>query len=80
MKVTVYEPDGPCYKCKTTKSALENKGIEYETATANDETIEQWKKDGYLSFPVVVVEFGDGVTYQWSDLRVDRINELAKLL
>lgn len=79
MEVTVYQPDGPCFKCKSTKLALDAENIPYTTEVADEATINRYKAEGHSAFPIVVAKFGDDVTWTWSDYRRDHVKELAKL-
>lgn len=79
MDVTLYQPDGPCHKCRLTKHGLEAHGVAYTAVTADAEVIERLKGDGHTTFPVVVAKFGDDVTWTWSDYRRENIAELARL-
>lgn len=80
LNVTIYQPSGSCVKCHATKKAFDAEGIEYTTVTADEEEIERLRREGHTMFPVVVASFSDGVTLQWSDFRLGRIKELAKLI
>lgn len=76
MVVEVYQPEGPCAKCKITKMALDKGGVPYTVITADDEAVQKFRAGGHSSFPIVAV---DGEV-AWSDYRRDKILELAKLI
>lgn len=78
--VTVYQPEGPCHKCKVTKMGLDAEGVPFTAVTADEETIEKFKAEGHMTFPIVVATFGDNVTWTWSDYRRDNIAKLVELL
>ncbi len=80
MEVTLYQPDGPCHKCRLTKHGFDAHGIAYSAVTADTDTIDRFRDEGHSSFPVVVVSMGDSVTWTWSDYRRDNISELASLI
>lgn len=82
MKVVVYSlDDNVCIKCRATKLALDSKGIPYEVVRLdeNPDAMSYIKSvvGDKTQAPVVVVDYGDGVTATWSDFRIDRIKKLA---
>lgn len=78
--VTVYQPDGPCVKCANTKRQLTRNKVPYTTVTADDDTINRFRAEGHVAFPIVVVDLGDGASWTWSDFRNEEIKRLASLI
>ncbi len=65
--------------CKMTKKQFDKGGVDYVTAIASVEQIDEFKSAGLLSFPVVVVDCGDGAVWRWSGFRPGEINTLIDL-
>lgn len=65
--------------CKMTKKQFDKNDIEYESVVATREQIDEFKSAGLLSFPVVVVDCGDGATWSWSGFRFDDVKRLVEL-
>lgn len=61
-----------CVQCSATFRALENEEIEFETKELDDDTIENFKKDGHLQAPVVVTDADT-----WAGFRPDKIKEMS---
>ncbi|ADL70997.1 NrdH-like glutaredoxin [Mycobacterium phage Halena] len=79
MEVKVYSPTTPCTYCMATKLALKKAGIPFEPLTATDEDADKFRTEGHSSFPVVIVDCGDGATWSWSGYRHDNIKRLKEL-
>ena len=84
-KVTVFSlPDSVCVKCRATKLALNKAEVPYEVVRLDKdpETLAYVKSlvGDKTQAPVVVVDYGDGVTLTWTDFRLDKIKQLAKTL
>lgn len=79
MDVTVFSPVEPCMKCSVTKRRLSKNDVPFSDVVADDAMVERFKAEGHSSFPVVVVDLGDGATWTWSDCRPDHISRLVDL-
>lgn len=79
MDVVVYSPVEPCSACVATKVALRAAKVPFRSVTASDADVARFKADGFLAFPVVVVDCGDGATWSWSGYRHDDVARLKEL-
>lgn len=78
-KVTVYTKNN-CPKCNMTKMVMDNEGIEYKTINVEedlsqeemDAKLDEFRNDGHMSFPIVVVEGQE----TFSDFQPEKIQEL----
>ncbi|MBF9350682.1 hypothetical protein HA138_13025 [Mycobacteroides chelonae] len=80
MEVTIYSPDAACQACRMTKNRLDKNGVQYSSVVASAGQIASFKADGHLSFPVVVVDCGDGATWTWAGFRPDHMERLSELV
>lgn len=62
-----------------TKLRLDKQGVHYVSVTADAGQITAFKAAGHLSFPVVVVDCGEGATWTWAGFRPDHIKRLSNL-
>lgn len=53
-------------------------GIPFVTASADEEVIEAFRREGHTSFPVVVVQLPGLPEWTWSGYRDVEINQLAQ--
>lgn len=82
MKVSLYSlPGQACPGCRATKRKFDQLGISYtEFRIDNDAAaLEAVKAMGYVSAPVVVVDYGDGASTSWSGYRPSRIELVASM-
>lgn len=88
MRVTLYTlPASVCHKCRLTKIAFDNEGIEYDTVRIDQDptTLEYAKSllddpNGPVTAPIVHVDYGGGASLTWTDFRPDRIKRLSEVL
>lgn len=77
MQVTVYSTPG-CVQCNQTKKQFDKLGVPYDAIdlSQHPELTEQFKEDGLLQAPIVVV--GEGLdARRWSGFRLDKIKRTA---
>lgn len=54
-------------------------GIAYDVVEADDDTVDDLRREGFREFPVVKVDCGDGAGWSWSGFRHDDVKRLAQL-
>lgn len=77
MQVTVYTTPS-CVQCNQTKKQFDKLGVPYDAIdlSQHPELTEQFKEDGLLQAPIVVV--GQGIdSRRWSGFRLDKIKRTA---
>lgn len=79
MNSVVLYTTANCGACSLTKKRFDRLGISYQTVNAGDAEIRELKQQGFVSFPVVTVDCGDGSSWSWSGFRPDDIARLATL-
>lgn len=76
----MYSPPTPCSQCVVAKVRLRALGIGFEQVIVDDAKAEALKREGHASFPVVVVDLGDGASWSFSGLPrqvdLDQLKEL----
>jgi len=70
--ITVYTSEH-CPQCKATKRLLNNEELSYIEIEVNDSNIDEVKKFGFLSLPIVVTD-----TDKWQGFRPDKIKEIKR--
>ncbi len=81
MKVSLYSlPGSVCPGCRATKRKFEQLGISYTEfrLDVDPAAVATVKELGYVSAPVVVVDFGDGATASWSGFKPSQIELIGK--
>ncbi|WP_394327084.1 thioredoxin domain-containing protein [Mycobacteroides abscessus] len=63
-----------------TKNRLDKRGVQYSSVIADVEQVASFKADGHSSFPVVVVDCGDGATWTWAGFRPHHMERLSDLV
>lgn len=71
-KVTVYTKK-PCSQCDMTMKLMDREGIVYESVALTDELAVQFRDEGFMQAPIVVIG-NDG--RRWTGFRPDLIMEL----
>lgn len=79
MLIRVYTKPN-CQPCRGTKRKLTQLGIPFQEVPMTEETTAYIKGLGYTSAPVVVAEYGDGVTLSWSGFQPSKIEQLKNTL
>lgn len=69
-----------CYPCRFTKQKLDQLGIEYTTTELTPESAAEFREQGLLAAPVVVVDLGDGATWTWSGHAPTQIERLTQFI
>ena len=77
--VTVFTPDAPCSACRATKLAFKRAGVPFSAVVADDAKLVELKAAGFLEFPVVVVDCGDGASWSWSGYRHEDVARVKAL-
>lgn len=77
MQVTIYTTPN-CVQCRQTKRKFDQLEVPYDAIdlTQHPELLEQFKRDGLVQAPIVVV--GDGIeSRRWSGFRLEKIKDTA---
>lgn len=78
MKVTVYTKPRGCPACTSTKQWLDDRGLAYhvvDLTTLDTGTLDHFRRQGFLSAPVVILELNGRVMAKWFGFRPDLLEK-----